>query len=460
MVEGLDSGQRFTVDGEEVRIGRRGPSDLRPRGVTLQDSTVSSNQAVLRRVDGRLVLEHESSATNPTLVNGAEISRHALETGDRVQMGHVVIEVRSRAGVSLAGLTEMLADGDAGATGAPSELPDPPTTALGTADSTEADTQIRPHFSQIGELEVEQGRNLLGDARYTLWSSGTSIGRGVDCDVRVHDLGVSRRHCELVLEDGRLMLLHHSRVNATLHNGQAVEGSVVVADGDTIQLADRVVLKVSLRAVGAKGDAESTTESRDASLRREMEAKIEHDRSIEDRYGVEGSFLDVDVVNSYGMKKEMTRPEHIIVSFERFRAFVERVVREHGGLVLNSNGDELMCFFESTDQAVRAGWSVLERLPVFNAEENLLEQPFQFRVGVHTGRSLVDFDHGVAYSAILDLAGHLQKQAEVNGLVISEETLRCLPETHMFEEAGTLERESVAYYRMTGPLSEPLGDDD
>jgi hypothetical protein len=56
----------------------------------------------------------------------------------------------------------------------------------------------------------------------------------------------------------------------------------------------------------------------------------------------------------------------------------------------------------------------------------------------------------VAYSAVLDVAGHLQKDAAVNGLLISEQTLQALPEGLRFEPAGRLQREDIATYRLTG----------
>ena len=99
-----------------------------------------------------------------------------------------------------------------------------------------------------------------------------------------------------------------------------------------------------------------------------------------------GSFVDIDVVGSYKMKAEAERPAHIIVSFERFRAFVGGVIKEFGGQVLNSNGDELMCYFESTHESVRAAAAIIGRLGAFNERENLLRSPFRFRVGIHTGR--------------------------------------------------------------------------
>ncbi len=107
-----------------------------------------------------------------------------------------------------------------------------------------------------------------------------------------------------------------------------------------------------------------------------------------------------------------------------------------------------MCFFESAHQAVRGASAVLGRLDGFNAEQNLLPSPFRLRMGVNTGDSLVDRTRGVAFSCVLDTAGHLQKHAETNGLLISEDTLKDLPPGLSFEPAGKLPAQGISTYRL------------
>ena len=299
---------------------------------------------------------------------------------------------------------------------------------------------------------VERGQSLVDGDACPIWSTRTVLGRAHEADVRIADMGVSRRHAELVDEGGELELVHLSKVNPTLLNGCEVLDSERVRDGDTIQLADSVIFRVELHTHGARF-AEETPEDRERrSLKQQMEQRLELDRRIEEDYSVEGSFLDVDVVNSYGMKAETTRADHIVLSFERFRSFVGGIVEESGGHVLNSNGDELMCYFESPLDSVRAGARILDGLSGFNRSDNLLRSPFRFRLGIHTGRCLVDLDQGVAYSAVLDLAGHLQKLAEPDTLLISEQTLAGLPEGLPFEHAGAMEREEVGYYQLCGAV--------
>ena len=57
---------------------------------------------------------------------------------------------------------------------------------------------------------------------------------------------------------------------------------------------------------------------------------------------------------------------------------------------------------------------------------------------------------GVAYSPVLDVAGHLQKYAPVDGLLVSAETIALLPPGMHFAPAGEVGKEKVAAYRLEG----------
>lgn len=96
---------------------------------------------------------------------------------------------------------------------------------------------------------------------------------------------------------------------------------------------------------------------------------------------------------------------------------------------------------------VIAGSAILERLAAFDRDLNLPKEDFGFRLGVHTGVSLVDLDAGIAYSQVLDPAGHIQKIVEPDTLVVSQMTLDSLPKSvpvtpvaEMMGEAGQLYR--------------------
>ena len=441
VIEGPDAGSQFTVDGEAISVGRGTAEKGRAGVIGLRDPTVSPQQAFIQVSESEVVIEHREGATNPTLVNGRAIDRAPIQVGDRIAMGHTVFEVRSRPGISLSGLLA---------------IPKQPlvSTPVAPAAAEAGTTEIRGALPPQAELVVLRGVRQLEGQRLPLLAIQNRVGRHPSNDVVLTEQGVSRFHAELVWEGRQLFLVHKSGTNPSYVDGERVEGRVLLHSGQVIQLADRVALRIDIpepdettRHLRASAEA-APSRAVEPSLKDLMEEKVRRDAEIERDFRFTGSFLDLDVVDSHGLKVQAVRPEHIIVSFERFRAFARSVVEEHDGQVLNSNGDELMCYFDEPSQAVRAAAAVIDRLGEFNASENLLVRPFRVRQGIHTGSSLLDRVRGVAYSPVLDVAGHLQKYAPEDGLLVSGETLPHLPDGMRFTPAGEVGKEKVAAYRL------------
>jgi class 3 adenylate cyclase len=298
-----------------------------------------------------------------------------------------------------------------------------------------------------GRLTVLRGLAGAEGTTFPLIADKVSIGRSPDCDVVIRESGVSRAHAELRRTAGQVVLVHGSTVNSTCVDGQAIDGQRPLSGGEEIRLADRVVLRFDLETNVGITDLRQISIS-SPGLITAIRQQVELQDRIEKKFRFRGSFLDVDVVDSYGMKARAARPDAIIYSFDRFRDFACRLIEEFEGHFLNSNGDEIMSFFESANNAVRSASELLRRLPEFNETKSRLE-PFRVRIGVHTGEALVDHQRGVAYSTALDIAGHLQKHAPIGGILVSEQTLEALGNSAGFEEAGSLEREGIRTYRFT-----------
>jgi class 3 adenylate cyclase len=392
-------------------------------------------------------------------------------------MGLVKIEVRQRQGIALSGLfrvsgdhTEPVATARAETVvaeprRAPSPRADAPTLRAEAPTLRATLPKVAPEDLEATTLVEFRGRVVLvrgveglENEGFPLGKQTTVVGRSARCDLTIPEPGISREHLRFEWDGDELVLVHLSQTNSTCVNRVPVKDRRVLKHGDMLLLADQVELRVELgeSASSSAGVGDHATippvrrpqtapphvsdESEadtppPSTLREIMEEKLERDRLIEEQFAVVGSFVDIDVVGSYKMKAEAQRPAHIIVSFERFRSFVGGVIKEFGGQVLNSNGDELMCFFDATHDAVRAASAILERLDEF-----------------HTGRSLVDRERGVAYSEVLDIAGHLQKAADVNSVFVSQATLDALPEGLPFEPAGTLAHEGIPMYRATAQI--------
>ena len=82
----------------------------------------------------------------------------------------------------------------------------------------------------------------------------TSIGRRKECDLCIPLMVVSRRHCQLIHEDGRLKIHDLKSTNGTFVNGNRVGfDKVELAAGDRIQIGP-VILIVQIDGGGVDVD--------------------------------------------------------------------------------------------------------------------------------------------------------------------------------------------------------------
>jgi hypothetical protein len=92
-------------------------------------------------------------------------------------------------------------------------------------------------MASAAELEVEEERFALtlNGRAHALEGPKVVLGRSKDCDVRVEDTNVSRRHAELRREGSDWWLVDLDSTNGTELNGRRVSRSKL-SDGDTITL--------------------------------------------------------------------------------------------------------------------------------------------------------------------------------------------------------------------------------
>ena len=426
-LEGADAGSVFPIQ-EGTWVLGRGNGTADPAGaVRLKEASVSTSQArLICRFDG-LEIEHREGATNPTLVNGAPVQRVPLRGGDRVR----------------AGMAELLVVDSDATQRAPAA--DATIRVVEPLDS-ESTRAIGPVI-ETPRLVVASGPAEIVGSSHPLTGDGVTIGRSSDCGVQVPDVEISRLHAKVCQVGDGWELQHHSKTNPTLLNGRPVSEPTRLSPGDEIELAKGVRLHFIAPGGGPMIETSVHTQAhRRSGLQDAMEARMELDQRIESQFMRSSTFLDVDVVGSFRMKSQETRSERIFVSFERFRSFVEKVVEDHQGKVLNSNGDEVMAYFDSADQAIQAGATMITGLEEFNARKNAMTSPFHVRVGIHSGRAAIDTERGVAYSTVLDGAGHLQKEAPVDALLISEETRRQLADPEAFSPSESRDRDGLGAY--------------
>lgn len=153
--------------------------------------------------------------------------------------------------------------------------------------------------------------------------------------------------------------------------------------------------------------------------------------AIQKRFERKITAFSLDVVGSTRMKLESpTNALDVQKVFTNFHAWVEDKLVKHGCRKddYTWSGDGLLAIFDRPEDAFALGRELIEGMPLFN--RNAPGSPFQIRIGVHTGPILPDRSMGLTRiaSPTLDLAGHLQKAAAPNQMLLSDTTYTLLSE--------------------------------
>jgi two-component system, cell cycle response regulator len=82
---------------------------------------------------------------------------------------------------------------------------------------------------------------------YRFRNAVTTIGRSMDCDINLSDLGISRVHTRIERTDEGVEIVDLRSTNGVFVNGVEIEGRRVLADGDKIQLGPTVVLRFNMQ---------------------------------------------------------------------------------------------------------------------------------------------------------------------------------------------------------------------
>lgn len=156
-----------------------------------------------------------------------------------------------------------------------------------------------------------------------------------------------------------------------------------------------------------------------------------------DEMGRDLAFLAIDVADSTGMKDGEERGviEH---DFKEYKRFVEGTLIAHGCLKSTWTPDGVMSCFNTVDAAVRAAREVITGLDEFNKNVKGMRSDFRVRCGVNSG--FVYFDESIPLEEIsdrvIDIAGHMQKNAAPNTVCIAKPTIEPLNERTGFEPSG------------------------
>jgi hypothetical protein len=118
-------------------------------------------------------------------------------------------------------------EGEAAAEPSPTRVFKPPPAATAAVSAGEAE--------DLGLAHEPRALLSVGGKRHPLTGGGTVIGRSRECDITLDDANVSRRHAELVREDGAWWIVDLGSTNGVEVNGERVKRARLGND-------DRIVL--------------------------------------------------------------------------------------------------------------------------------------------------------------------------------------------------------------------------
>lgn len=149
------------------------------------------------------------------------------------------------------------------------------------------------------------------------------------------------------------------------------------------------------------------------------------------------TFLAIDVIDADVMKQGKA-PEVVTRSFSAYEEMLEEIFQlTHAWKEAWTPDGVMVCYLDVCD-ALHAAQYVLQGLKVLNAGRNELRHPFRVRCGLNEGEVIIFEDSRLEKVAdhVIDVAGHMQKNARPNSLWLSSEVYDHLEEKTGFHPAN------------------------
>jgi class 3 adenylate cyclase len=153
-----------------------------------------------------------------------------------------------------------------------------------------------------------------------------------------------------------------------------------------------------------------------------------------EKIGRDLAFLAIDVADSTGMKigEDPAIVEH---DFLQYHDYIEAKFKEHGVIKASWTPDGVMACFNTIENAVQAAESILNGLDYFNKNVKGMKKDFAIRCGINAGH--VYYDDSMPLEQFsdrtIDIAGHMQKYAPANSILIAKQMIEPVKNRDKFE---------------------------
>lgn len=164
------------------------------------------------------------------------------------------------------------------------------------------------------------------------------------------------------------------------------------------------------------------------------------------------TFVSLDVQGSEDLKKDEEQAK-VSKSFSNFHSMVDKLFKDAGVKKSGWAGDGFIAYFDNAESALIAILNLRGDLTTFNIKENILSKNFRLRIGVSTGEDYFDesIDIGRMTSKVIDLAGYLQKKAEITSsaktlsrILVSVNTILKIHKNFPFQRTLKVEKAIIA----------------
>lgn len=173
--------------------------------------------------------------------------------------------------------------------------------------------------------------------------------------------------------------------------------------------------------------------------RRELLKEFAKIKNELEKVGRNLAFLSIDVVDSAKMKQDEDKSivEH---DFLEYHNFVEEKFKDHGLIKASWTPDGVMACFNQLNDAVNAAQDIINGLSYFNHNVKCIKKDFYIRCGINSG--YVYYDDTIPLEQfsdrVIDIAGHMQKHALPNTILIAKQLVNPIQHKEAFTETERL----------------------
>jgi class 3 adenylate cyclase len=280
-------------------------------------------------------------------------------------------------------------------------------------------------------------RQLARQPIHLLLRDRVTFGR--DCDgFLLADARASRRHAELRLTAGQVVVSDLGSSNGTSRNGQPISGETALQTGDVVGIGSSEIVVGQAVALaldaGAGGSPirELTTEMEEAERPRTSIIKLsesiltyDYVEDLSQAATAEGTFTIVfSDIESSTAKATAMGDESWLRVLDVHNRIVRDQLKRYGGREIKSQGDGFMMCFDSARRAVT--FAIATQRQIGRQRRDEPGWDIQIRIGVHTGEAMQTAD-GDLYGRHVIIASRIADQA-AGGEILASALVRELTE--------------------------------